>query len=456
MSIPDAALDLPPLARFAILLLGVMAVRAACPRLRLPECVGYILLGVLVGPHLIGIVPQHAEVAGFFAELGKLLLMFFVGIEIDLRQFALERRRAFLFGVATFALPLVAGTAVGHAFGYPLVAAVLIGSLMASHTLIAFPMVAAAGLAGRPSVVVTVGATVLTDMLALLVLAACLVTHRTGFAPMAILIQVGELVAFAAILLGVVGPLARRAVDALGGSEQAGFTLLLVVVSLAAIAAEAIRLEGIIGAFLAGIAVNQALKASGAKEKLEFIGNGVFIPAFFIVTGFLVDLRLLATSLTLDLPIVLAVVVALIGAKWAAAELSGRGFGFGGTDRVLMTSLTLPQVAATLAAALVGYEALNAAGERLLDGRMLNAVLVLVVVTAVMGPVTTERALTRLSRPRLPENSRQTGSLRTGSLRADPHHGTDTGMTVREARSADSPARGHSPLGGEAGIQDRR
>ena len=283
MSIPEASsLDLPPLARFAIALLGMMVVIWVGPRLRLPDCVGYILLGVVIGPHLLGVLPAHAQVANFFAELGKLLLMFFVGLDIDLDQFMLARRRAALFGIATFALPLAAGIGVAHAFGYAPVTALLVGSLIASHTLIAFPMVTRAGLAARPSVVVTVGATVLTDMLSLLVLAACLTTHRTGFAPVVIMVQVGELIVFAAILLGVVGPLARRAVATLGDSEEASFTLLLIVVCVAAIAAEAIQLEGIIGAFLAGMAVNQAVKASGAKEKLEFIGNGIFIPAFFI------------------------------------------------------------------------------------------------------------------------------------------------------------------------------
>ncbi len=397
MTIPETSgLDLPPLARFAILLLGMLAVRWVSPRLRLPDCVGYILLGVLVGPHLLGVVPQHADVANFFAELGKLLLMFFVGLEIDLNEFAQVRRRAALFGLVTFALPLVCGIVVAHVFGYSPVSALLVGSLIASHTLIAFPMVTAAGLATRPAVVVTVGATMLTDMLSLLVLAACLTTHRSGFAPAAIMVQIGELIAFTAILLGVVGPLARRVAAGLGDSEEVSFTLLLLVVSVAAIAAEAIQLEGIIGAFLAGMAVNQAVKSSRAKEKLEFVGNGVFIPAFFIVTGFLIDLRLLVVSLTSDLPLVLAIIIALIAAKWAAAELSGRVFGFDATDRLLTTSLTLPQVAATLAAALVAYSAVNAAGERLIDGRMLNATLVLVVVTAVLGPVLTERAVLRL------------------------------------------------------------
>lgn len=409
-----AVLYLPPMARFPLLLLGILAVRWASPRLRLPECVGYILLGVLVGPHVLSIIPQHAEVANFFAELGKLLLMFFVGLEIDLNEFKRAWRRAALFGIATFAFPFICGIAVAQTFGYALVSAVLVGSLIASHTLIAFPMVSAAGLATRPAVVVTVGATMLTDMLSLLVLAACLTTHRTGFAPMAITVQIVELIAFAAILLGVVGPLARRAAAALGDSEEVSFSLLLVVVCAAAVAAEAIELEGIIGAFLAGMAVNQAVKSSSAKEKLEFIGNGVFIPAFFIVTGFLIDLRLLVVSLTSDLPLVLAIIIALIVAKWAAAELTGRAFGFDATDRLLATSLTLPQVAATLAAALVAYDAVNAAGERLIDGRLLNAALVLVVVTAVLGPVLTGRAVARL-RDRPPGSDPLLGSEVTAS-----------------------------------------
>ncbi|WP_413993549.1 cation:proton antiporter [Labrys okinawensis] len=373
-----------------------MVVRWVSPRLRMPDCVGYILLGVLIGPHMLGVLPEHAQVANFFAELGKLLLMFFVGLEIDLNQFMRAKTRALSFGLATFAIPMLAGFAAAYVFGYTLVSALLVGSLIASHTLIAFPIVMRAGLASRPSVVVAVGATVLTDMFSLLVLAACLTTHRTGFAPLAIAIQVAELVVFAAILLFVVGPLARRAVTALGEREEASFTLLLVVVCLAAIAAEAIQLEGIIGAFLAGMAVNEAVKASGAKERLEFLGNSIFIPAFFIVTGFLIDLRLLAQSLTSDLPLVLSIILGLVFAKWAAAELTGRAFGFEATDRLLTTSLTLPQVAATLAAALVAYGAMNAAGERLIDGRMLNVTLVLVVVTAMLGPILTSFAIKRV------------------------------------------------------------
>jgi Kef-type K+ transport system membrane component KefB len=389
--------QLPPLARFALVLILVALVPYAARRARLPDCVGYIAVGVLVGPHLLGVVPRHDEISDFLSDLGKLLLMFFVGLEIDLRQFAQQRVRAGVFGLLTFGFPMLAGTLAGLAFGYGTISALLIGSVLASHTLIAFPIVSAAGLASRPSVAVTVGATVLTDMLALLVLAGCLAAHRTGFDPQTLAIQVAELVAFATIVVfGLTQP-ARWLAAKLGDNQEARFIVLLLVACLAATLAEAIDLEGIIGAFLAGLAVNRAVRqGTRARHELEFVGRALFIPAFFVVTGFLIDLTVLGGTLYRELPLVIAIVGGLICGKWAAAELAGRLWGFSRDDRSLMTSLTLPQVAATLAAALVAYDALNAEGVRLLDERMLNAVLVLVVATSILGPILTERTAKRI------------------------------------------------------------
>jgi Kef-type K+ transport system membrane component KefB len=393
----DLSQTIPPLGRFAFILLLIAVAPFAARRARLPDCVGYILVGVIVGPHLLGVAPRHGEVAGFLANLGKLLLMFFVGLEVDLRQFGQQRNRAAAFGLMTFALPMAAGTAVGVVFGYSMVSALLIGSLLASHTLIAFPIVTAAGLGGRASVAVTAGATVLTDMLSLLVLAACLAAHRSGFDPAALAIQVVELVAFSVfVVFGLTRP-ARALARALGDNQEARFIVLLIVVCIAASIAEAIQLEGIIGAFLAGLAVNRAEGGTEARHRLEFIGRALFIPAFFVVTGFLVDLVVLWRTLVDETRLVVAVVGGLVAAKWAAAEIVGRIWRMGSDDRLLMASLTMPQVAATLAAALVGYDAVNAAGERLLDQAMLNTVLVLVVATSVLGPILTGRAVRRLA-----------------------------------------------------------
>ncbi|MBN9563848.1 MAG: cation:proton antiporter [Alphaproteobacteria bacterium] len=391
--------NLPPLARLAAILALVAAVPFLGRKMMLPDCVSFILVGVMVGPHLLGIAPQHGEVLDFFAELGKLLLMFFVGLEVDFEQFTANRGRAGLFGLLTFALPMAAGTAAAAAFGYPVISAILVGSLLASHTLIAFPIVSAAGLGRRPAVAITVGATVLTDMLSLLVLAGCLAAHLRGFDPLALAIQVAELVAFAGIVVFGLSAPARWLAARLGDNQEARFAVLLMVVSIAATLAEAINLEGIIGAFLAGLAVNRSVTGTEARRHLEFIGRAFFIPAFFVVTGFLVDLTVLGRTLLTGLPLVIAIVGGLIASKWLAAEIAGRAWRVSADERGLIASLTLPQVAATLAAALVGYDAVNAAGVRLLDEKMLNTVLVLVVVTSVVGPILTERYARRLAGP---------------------------------------------------------
>ena len=171
MEIDAAAIHLPPMARFAIVMFLILATPYAARRLRIPAVVGYILVGILIGPHVLSVLPGNSKVADFFAELGKLLLMFFVGLEIDMQQFREHRHKSLVFGLATFALPMAAGVAVGLVFGYPMLSSILIGSLLASHTLIAYPLVMQAGLARHLPVTVTVGATILTDTLSLLVLA---------------------------------------------------------------------------------------------------------------------------------------------------------------------------------------------------------------------------------------------------------------------------------------------
>jgi Kef-type K+ transport system membrane component KefB len=381
------------MARFAVTLFMLLVIPSLTRRLRIPSCVGFIAAGILIGPHVLGVVPQHADVANFFAELGKLLLMFFVGLEVDLRQFTASWSRSLVFGLLTFALPMTAGTTIGLAFGYNPIASILIGSLIASHTLIAYPIVEASHQVARPAVTITVGATILTDILSLLVLTMCVTTFRSGFDVFGLVVQLGELIGFILVIVVGLGMAGRWLFDRFGRSDEACFTLLLAIVAIAATLAEVIRLEGILGAFLAGLAVNAAVRASPAKDRLQFLGNVLFIPAFFVVTGFLIDLRMFAATLVGNALMVLAIVLGLVITKWLAAEIVGRIWGFGPADRGLMGSLTLPQVAATLAAALVGFQAVNAAGERLIDQAMLNTILVLVVVTSLLGPVMTQRFL---------------------------------------------------------------
>jgi Kef-type K+ transport system membrane component KefB len=382
--------QLPLLVRFALVLAIFLLIPPLCKRLRVPPGVGLLLAGVALGPSGLHTLPNAAPVAEFFAEIGKLLLMFFAGLEVDLSQFRRTGVRSLVFGCLTCSIPLAVGTAVGVLAGYGWLAAVVIGSLMASHTLLGFPVVQRLKLVTDEAVAVTIGGTVFTDLASLLVLAVCLPIHSTGFSATAFALQVVELAAYVVLVVGGLSAVGRRLIEWTEGSKERQVTLILLIIALAGFGAEAIHLESIIGAFLAGLAVNRALGHGEAKAQLEFLGDTLFIPMFFVSIGFLIDVRVFLHTLVERTGLVAGIVGGLIAAKFVAAQLTRRLFGYSPAEGHLIWSLSLPQVAATLAAAIVAFQSRNAAGERLIDEPVISTVLVLVVVTSILGPVLTE------------------------------------------------------------------
>jgi Kef-type K+ transport system membrane component KefB len=222
------------------------------------------------------------------------------------------------------------------------------------------------------------------------VLAICIPIHTSGFSPPTFAWQIVQLAIYIPVILfglsAIVGYLMAR----FQGSKEGQFLVMLLAVTVAAIGAEAIHLEGIVGAFLAGLAINRAAQHSQAKEELEFLGNSLFVPMFFVVVGFLINVSVFFGTLVSHAALVAGIVFGLIGSKWLAAYLSQKRLGYSRDEGLIMWSLSLPQVAATLAAALTAYEAKAADGSRLIDEPVLNSVIVLMVVTSVLGPVLTE------------------------------------------------------------------
>jgi Kef-type K+ transport system membrane component KefB len=386
----EPIVHLPLLVRFALVLAIFLLVPPICRRLRIPPGVGLLLAGVALGPSGLHTLPNAAPVAQFFAEIGKLLLMFFAGLEVDLSQFRRTGVRSLVFGCLTFSIPLIVGAGVGILSGYGLLAAVLIGSLMASHTLLGFPIVQRMKLVGDEAVAVTIGGTVFTDLASLLVLAICLPIHSSGFSTSTFALQVGELIGYVLLVFFGLSAIARWLIERTGDSKERQVVLILLIVALAGFGAEVINLEAIIGAFLAGLAINRALRHSDTQEQLEFLGNTLFIPMFFVSIGFLIDVRVFLDTLVAKTGLVVGIVGGLIAAKFLAARLTQRLFGYSHCEGRLIWSLSLPQVAATLAAAIVAFQAKNAAGVRLIDESVINTVLVLVVVTSILGPMLTE------------------------------------------------------------------
>ncbi len=368
-------------------------------RFGLPSAVGLLLAGVVVGPFGVHLTREGMPVLTFLAEIGKLMIMFFAGLEIDLNRAKKTGGDSLLFGSLTCLLPLAAGTTVGLAFGYSWVSSVLIGSLLASHTLIGYPIVQGLGLGGKEVIGVTVAATVLTDVASLMVLAICLPIHTSGFSPGSLVKQIVELAVYVPLVVVGLAAFGKWLFRRKGDTEeyQVGFTL--IVIALAGVGAELINLEAIIGAFLAGLAVNRAIKKSEAKDQLEFLANLLFIPAFFILIGARIDVPLFIGTLINNLGLVLAIVGGLVGSKFLAAFVTQRLVGYTKTEGLLMWSLSLPQVAATLAAAVVAFQAKNAAGVRLIDEPVINTVVVLMVTTSVLGPMLTERYGRELAGP---------------------------------------------------------
>jgi Kef-type K+ transport system membrane component KefB len=385
------ALALPPLTKFAIGMAIIFGVPVLCRRVRLPAAVGLLLSGVVLGPHVLDVFGTQRPVADFFADLGKLLLMFFAGLEVDLVLFRQVQRKAITFGVITTTIPLVLGTAVGLLFGYPMVTAVVIGSLLASHTLLGLPIVMKIGANRLEPFIVTVGATVLSDTLSLVVFAMCVSTFQHGFSVSGLALQLAEIVVFVPLLLISVGRGGRYLLKKAEDDEAAYFVLMFGIMAAAVALTRAVELPGIVGAFLAGLAVNSAVQEKAAKEKLEFMGNSLFIPIFLVVTGFLIDPIAFARSIADHFALAASVVGALIAGKGVAAAIAARAFNYTRTAMLTVWSLTLPQLAATLAATLVGFDTLNSAGRRLIDETVLDVVFVLILVTATIGPIMTQR-----------------------------------------------------------------
>jgi Kef-type K+ transport system membrane component KefB len=238
---------------------------------------------------------------------------------------------------------------------------------------------------------ITVGATVISDTLSLIVFAVCVPTWQSGFSLSGLALQLIEIAIFVPLILLGVGRLGAHLLRKVEEDEDAYFILMLAILAVAGILAASINLPGIVGAFLAGLAVNTAAQATPAKQKLEFFGNSFFIPIFFIVTGFLIDPLAFYHSISTNFPLAAGVIGALLLGKWIAAQIVGRTFDYTPAARKTMWSLTLPQVAATLAAALVAFNTIDPAGQRLIDTRLLNMVLVLMLTTAILGPVLTAR-----------------------------------------------------------------
>ncbi|MGG6238342.1 cation:proton antiporter [Nodosilinea sp. AN01ver1] len=374
-----------PITTFVLLLAIVLVTPPVFERFRLPGLVGLIMAGVLFGGSGLGWLNPDSDIMSLFSEIGKIYLMFVAGLEIDMALFQRTRDRSLAFGLMTFAIPLVGGIAIGLLFNFGWLAAVLIGSLLASHTLLAYPIVQRLGIVGNEAVTVTVGATIFTDIGSLLVLAICLGVNQGDFSALKLATLLGSLALYTIAVLVGLKQLSKLFFRKTGKDEGNQFLFVMLSVFLCALGAQLIGVENIIGAFLAGLAINSVIGDGPVKEKTEFLGSVLFIPMFFVAMGLLLDLQAFGDILrSFELPLI--VVGMLLLTKGLASFGARLLYGYSWAETLTMWSLSIPQVAATLAAALVGYEA------EIINSEVFNSVILLMLVTAILGPLVTARS----------------------------------------------------------------
>ncbi|BAY11055.1 cation:proton antiporter domain-containing protein [Calothrix sp. NIES-2098] len=384
-----------PIIAFTILLAVIFTVPPLFERLRLPGLVGLLVAGVILGQNGLKLLNSESETIKLLSDIGKIYLMFVAGLEIDLEQFRKTRNRSIGFGTLTFLVPLIAGIVAGRLFNFSWNSSVLIGSLLASHTLLAYPIVSRLGVVTNEAVTVTIGATIFTDTGALLVLAICVGIHGGDFSALSLVTLLGGLAIYSVVVLFGFDWAGKQFFRRSGDEQSNQFIFILLALFLASVGAQVIGVEKIVGAFLAGLAVNDVLGRSPVKEKVEFIGSALFIPCFFVDMGLLINIPAFLKTLS-SIWLTVVIVVALIGSKFIAALLAKLLYRYNWAEMLTMWSLSLPQVAATLAATLVAYQTVNPAGERLINEGVLNSVIVLMLVTAILGPVITARTATLL------------------------------------------------------------
>ncbi|QNI94836.1 putative Na+/H+ antiporter/ CPA2 family [Synechococcus sp. A15-127] len=379
-----------PLGVFALLVAISAAVPPLIRRLGLPDLVGLLLAGVLIGPHALQWVDTDSETVRLLSDLGAVYLLFTMGLEIDLEEFNRVKRRSFIYGLLILLIGVATGVSIGWMAGFAGVSCLLLGALMATHTPLGYPIVRSYGAQKDEAVVVSVGSTIFTDIVALLLLAVGLGLGKgdlSGAGLTWLLVKIGL---FALMVVLGIRWLGQRLVIRGINDENRMVLAVLVALFLASLGAELAGVEKIVGAFLAGLAVNSVLPEGRVKEQVIFIGSVLFIPIFFIDLGLLLDVGSLGESLS-NYQFTGLMLVGAIGGKGLASWISGALFGYRRSQILMMWSLTMPKVAATLATAFIGFQA------GLLNQMVLNAVLAVMVVTATLGPILTERSVTRLT-----------------------------------------------------------
>ena len=427
-----------PVLIFSLVLLIILLSPLILNKLKIPHIVGLIFAGVIFGPYGLGIL-DHDSSFRLFGQVGMLYIMFIAGIDMDMNDFLQNRNKSIVFGLLTFFIPMILGIATGGylmyyiytrmAGGEPITwisgatgnaemlkyatySAIILASMYASNTLIAYPIVSRLGVSRSRSVTITVGGTMVGVILSLLVLAIMLEVAK-GELDYIFWIRFIVSIAIYGLIVIYLFPLFARWFFKHYADSILQYIFVLALVFLSSFLAKIAGVEYIIGAFLAGISLNRLIpKRSPLMNRINFVGNALFIPFFLISVGMIINVRIMFGShVTILVAVVMSVVATL--AKYLAAQATRLIYKMDRTEGTMIFGLSNAQAASSLAAVMLAYEAIigtTASGEpvRLLTEEILNGTVIMILVTCVISSVLTESAAKRLAAA--PNASRTKGS----------------------------------------------
>jgi len=379
-----------PVLVFSLILLIILLSPILLKRLKIPGIIGLIISGVFIGPHGFNIIEKNSAV-DLFSTIGLLYIMFIAGLDLNIGQFKINKYKSLAFGLFTFAFPLSIGFILCYyVLGYGFDASLLTASMFATHTLVAYPIVSKLGVTKNEAVAITVGGTILTDTAVLMIL-AIIIGNAEGNLNQEFFIRLGILFTiFLFIMFFLIPKVARWFFQKLESEKHAHYIFVLAVMFFAAFLAEMCGLEPIIGAFVAGLALNPLIPRSSAlMNRIEFSGNALFIPFFLISVGMIVDVSVVFQGWMAAIVAAVLTIGALFG-KWLAAFATQVIFKFSKTQRQLIFGLSSSHAAATLAVILVGFRA------GILDENILNGTIILILFTCIVASFATERAAKKI------------------------------------------------------------
>ncbi|WP_314824414.1 cation:proton antiporter [Prevotella histicola] len=380
---------------FFVVLLMILLSPIIMGRLRIPHIIGMVLAGVLVGKYGLNILGRDASFE-LFGRVGLYYIMFLAGLEMDMEGLKKNRNRVIIFGMLTFLVPFAMTYFMGVSLlGYIPLASLLLAAIMASNTLIAYPIVGRYGLTRHTSSTLSVGSSMMALFMALIVMASIVNSFHGNGGILFWLLFILKFVAYCVGLIMVIPRVTRWFLRRYSDAVMQ-FIFILAVVFLSAALSDAVGLEGIFGAFMSGLILNRFVpKVSPLMNRIEFTGNALFIPYFLIGVGMLINVRLLFAGSKILWVVFCIVFFGTLG-KAVAAYLAARIFRMSWLAGHMMFGLTSAHAAGAIAMVMVGRRLQVAPGEYLFGDEVLNGIVIMILFTCVISTVITERAAQRL------------------------------------------------------------